>query len=235
MSTREQDFVAQVFVTSTHTPVLFFSSTGMAYKLKVYRLPVGTPQARGKPMINLLPLAADETISTLLPLPEDEDTWDDLFVMFTTAGGNVRRNRLSDFANVKANGKIAMKLGGGDRLVRVRTCTEEDDVLLATRGGKCLRFPVTDVRVFSGRTSTGVRGIRLAEGTRSSPCRRSPTWRRTRRPATPTCRGRRPAAAGRQRLRGPGRGPDPGRGPRRHPGARRPGRARRPGAVRPHP
>ena len=164
MSTREEDFVAQVFVTSTHTPVLFFSSTGMAYKLKVYRLPVGTPQARGKPMINLLPLEAEETISTLMPLPEDESTWDSLFVMFTTASGGVRRNRLSDFSNVKANGKIAMKLDDGDWLVRVRTCTEDDDVLLSTRGGKCIRFPVTDVRVFSGRTSTGVRGIRLAKG-----------------------------------------------------------------------
>ena len=164
MSTREEDFVAQVFVTSTHTPVLFFSSTGMAYKLKVYRLPVGTPQARGKPMINLLPLQAEETISTLMPLPEDETIWDSLFVMFTTASGGVRRNRLSDFSNVKANGKIAMKLDEGDRLVRVRTCTEDDDVLLSTRGGKCIRFPVTKVRVFSGRTSTGVRGIRLAKG-----------------------------------------------------------------------
>jgi DNA gyrase subunit A len=165
MTTREEDVVSQVFVANTHTPVLFFSSRGMAYKLKVYKLPLGTPQARGKAMINLLPLEEGETISTVMPLPEDEETWGDLFVMFATSSGNVRRNRLSDFVDVRANGKIAMKLvDGGDRLVRVRTCSEEDDILLVARGGKCIRFPVTDVRVFSGRTSTGVRGIRLAEG-----------------------------------------------------------------------
>ncbi len=164
MATREQDFVSQVFVANTHTPVLFFSSTGMVYKMKVYRLPLGTPQARGKAMINLLPLQTGETITALMPLPEDEDVWGDLFVMFATASGNVRRNRLSDFTNVMANGKIAMKLDAGDHLVRVRTCTEDDDVVLTTGGGKCVRFPVTDVRVFSGRTSTGVRGIKLADG-----------------------------------------------------------------------
>ena len=164
MRTRDQDFVSQVFVTNTHTPVLFFSSTGIVYKLKVYRLPLGTPQARGKAMINILPLDEGETISTLLPLSEDEDDWNDLFVMFSTATGKVRRNRLSDFVNVKANGKIAMKLDAGDRLVRVRTCTEDDDILLTTRAGKCIRFPVADVRIFVGRESTGVRGIRLAKG-----------------------------------------------------------------------
>ncbi len=166
MSTRDEDFVSQVFVLNTHTPVLFFSSTGQVYKLKVYRLPQGTPQSRGKAMVNLLPLAADETISTIMPLPEDESTWGDSHVIFATASGNVRRNSLSDFTNVKANGKIAMKLDGDDRLVAVRICTEDDDVLLATHGGKCLRFAVNDVRVFSGRTSTGVRGIRLGKGDR---------------------------------------------------------------------
>jgi DNA gyrase subunit A len=163
MATRDEDFVEQVFVVNTHTPVLFFSSTGMVYKIKVYKLPVGTPQARGKALINLLPLDDGETISTLMPLPEDEDSWADLYVMFATASGNIRRNSLSDFTNVKANGKIAMKLAEGDKLVRVRTCTEDDDVLLLASGGKVIRFPVTDVRVFSGRTSTGVRGIRLAK------------------------------------------------------------------------
>ncbi len=164
MSTRDEDFVAQVFVVNTHTPVLFFSSTGIVYKLKVYRLPVGSPQARGKAMINILPLGQGETISTLMPLPEDEDLWGELFVMFATDSGGVRRNRLSDFVNVMANGKIAMKLDPGDSLVRVRTCSEDDDIVLYTRSGKCIRFPVTDVRVFSGRTSTGVRGIKLAKG-----------------------------------------------------------------------
>jgi len=164
MSTHEEDFVSQVFVVNTHTPVLFFSSHGIVYKLKVYKLPLGTPQARGKALINVLPLSDGETITTMMPLPEDEETWSRLFVMFSTASGGIRRNTLSDFSNVKANGKIAMKLDEGDKLIRVRTCTEDDDVLLSARSGKCIRFPVTDVRVFSGRTSTGVRGIRLADG-----------------------------------------------------------------------
>ncbi len=164
MSTRDEDFVSQVFVVNTHTPVLFFSSTGIVYKLKVYKLPLGTPQARGKAMINLLPLDPGETITTLMPLPENEETWGASFVVFATASGKVRRNALSDFTNVMAGGKIAMKLDEGDRLVRVRTFMEDDDILLFTRRGQCIRFPVAEVRVFSGRTSTGVRGVRLAEG-----------------------------------------------------------------------
>jgi len=167
MATREEDFVAQVFVVNTHTPVLFFSSTGIVYKLKVYRLPLGSPTARGKAMINILPLQEGETISTLMPLPEDEETWADLQIVFATAKGQVRRNSLSDFGNVKANGKIAMKFengAAGDRLIRVRTCTEDDDILLSTAGGKCIRFPVAALRVFSSRSSTGVRGIRLGKG-----------------------------------------------------------------------
>ena len=164
MATRDEDFVDQVFVVNTHTPVLFFSSTGIVYRLKVYKLPLGTPQARGKALVNLLPLDEGETITTMMPLPEDEETWSNQFVMFSTASGNVRRNSLSDFTNVMANGKIAMKLNEGDKLVRVRTCTEDDDVLLSAVGGKVIRFPVTAVRVFSGRTSTGVRGMRLSEG-----------------------------------------------------------------------
>ncbi|MBT3306416.1 MAG: DNA gyrase subunit A [Alphaproteobacteria bacterium] len=164
MNTHEEDFVSQVFVVNTHTPVLFFSSNGIVYKLKVYKLPLGTPQARGRALINVLPLSEGETITTMMPLPEDEETWGQLYVMFATASGGVRRNSLSDFSNVKANGKIAMKLNEGDKLIRVRTCTEDDDILLSARSGKCIRFPVTDVRVFSGRTSTGVRGIKLADG-----------------------------------------------------------------------
>jgi len=163
MSTREEDFVSEVFVASTHTPILFFSTTGMVYQMKVYRLPEGSPQARGKAMVNLLPLDEGEKISTVMPLPEDEDSWSTLNVMFATAGGNVRRNLLSDFVNIKSNGKIAMKLDEGDRLVKVQTCDKDNDVLLSTRLGMCIRFPVPDVRVFSGRTSTGVRGIRLAK------------------------------------------------------------------------
>ena len=164
MRTRDEDFVAQVYVVNTHTPVLFFSTTGKVYKLKVYRLPLGTPQARGKALVNLLPLEDGETISTVLPLPDDSAEGENLHVMFATGDGHVRRNALSDFVNVKANGKIAMKLREGDRLVRVRICTPDQDVLLSTRAGKCIRFPVDDVRLFSGRDSVGVRGIRLAEG-----------------------------------------------------------------------
>ena len=163
MATRDEDFVSQVFVVNTHTPVLFFSSTGIVYKLKVYKLPLGTPQARGKAMVNILPLKEGETITTMMPLPEDEESWAELSVMFSTASGNVRRNQLSDFTNVMANGKIAMKLDDGDKLVRVRTCSEDDDVLLSARGGKVIRFPVDAVRVFSSRNSTGVRGMRLGK------------------------------------------------------------------------
>ena len=162
MSTREEDVVSNVFVASTHAPILFFSTRGMVYQLKAWRLPQGTPQARGKAMVNLLPLQDDEAISTVMALPEDKESWETLTVMFATSYGNVRRNNLADFTNIKANGKIAMKLTEGDHLVNVCTCTDGDDVLLAARGGKCIRFRVTDVRVFSGRGSTGVRGMRLA-------------------------------------------------------------------------
>ena len=163
---RDEDFVSSVFVVNTHTPVLFFSSAGMAYKMKVYKLPVGSPQSRGKALVNLLPLAENETITTIMPMPEDEESWNDLHVMFATASGGVRRNSLSDFVSVRANGKIAMKLDDGDSLVSVAACREDQDVLLVAKSGKCIRFPVVDVRVFSSRNSTGVRGIRLQKGDR---------------------------------------------------------------------
>ena len=163
MATKEGDFLEKLFICDTHTPVLFFSSRGMAYRLKVYRLPEATPQARGKALVNLLPLEKGETITTIMPMPEDEAEWQALDIMFATASGGVRRNRLSDFASVMANGKIAMKLDAGDRLVGVETCATGEDVLLAARSGKCIRFPVDEVRVFSGRTSTGVRGMRLGK------------------------------------------------------------------------
>jgi DNA gyrase subunit A len=164
MTTKDEDVVSELFVANTHTPVLFFTSRGMVHRLKVYRLPLGTPTSRGKAFVNLLPLVAGETISAVLPLPEDESHWDELFVMFATSHGTVRRNQLSDFANIRANGLIAMKLDEGEQLIAVHTCTDDQDVLLAGRDGKCIRFPVPDVRVFAGRTSTGVRGIKLAEG-----------------------------------------------------------------------
>ncbi len=164
MATREEDFVNRLFVADTHTPMLFFSSRGMVYKTKVWQLPMSTPQARGKALVNLLPLTSNESITTIMPLPEDESSWESMFIMFATASGNVRRNSLSDFTHVMANGKIAMKLEGADKLVGVSTCSEHDDVLLASRQGKCIRFPTTAVRVFSGRSSVGVRGMMLEKG-----------------------------------------------------------------------
>ena len=167
MATREDDFVSSLFVANTHTPVLFFSSRGIVYKLKVWKLPLGAPQARGKAFVNLLPLGEGETISAVMPMPEDEASWSTLNVMFATARGGVRRNELSDFVSVNQSGKIAMKFEGddsGDRLIGVSVCSEDQDVLLATRNGRSMRFPVTTVRVFQSRASTGVRGIALAEG-----------------------------------------------------------------------
>ncbi|WCL52861.1 DNA gyrase subunit A [Gimibacter soli] len=165
MQTKDEDFLSKVFVANTHTPVLFFSNIGKVYKLKVWRLPLGTPQSKGKAVINLLPLAQGETIATILPLPEDENTWGDFNVMFATAQGNVRRNRLSDFANVLSNGKIAIRFDNDDdKLIGVETCTEDDDVLLAASGGRAIRFKATDVRLFVGRTATGVRGMKFGDG-----------------------------------------------------------------------
>jgi len=161
MQTREEDFVSRLFVANTHTPVLFFSSRGQVYKEKVWRLPLAAPQARGKALINILPLEPGETITTIMPLPEDEKTWAELDVMFATTKGTVRRNKLSDFVDVRRSGIIAMKLSPGEGIVDVQICTEKDDVLLTTAGGQCIRFPVPDVRVFTGRTSMGVRGIAL--------------------------------------------------------------------------
>ncbi|HEX6959451.1 MAG TPA: DNA gyrase subunit A [Ferrovibrio sp.] len=169
MSTKDEDFVTGVFVANTHQPVLFFSNIGRVYRLKVYRLPEGTPQSRGKAFVNLLPLSEGEKITTVLPLPEDETKWGELQVMFATAKGYVRRNALSDFANINVNGKIAMKFEGedaDDSLVSVMPCSDQDDILLASYDGKCVRFPVTDVRTFQSRSSTGVRGMKLAQGDR---------------------------------------------------------------------
>ena len=163
MQTRDEDFVARLFVASTHDPILFFSSTGQVYKEKVWRLPLAAPQARGKALVNMLPLDQGERITTVMPLP-DESTWDDYDIMFATTRGTVRRNKLSDFTNVNRAGKIAMKLDDGDGIVDVQICKETDDTLLTTLNGQCIRFEVTDVRVFKGRDSMGVRGISLGAG-----------------------------------------------------------------------
>ncbi|MGA1804303.1 DNA gyrase subunit A [Rhizobium sp. HT1-10] len=175
MATRDEDFVNRLFVANTHTPVLFFSSRGIVYKEKVWRLPIGTPQSRGKALINMLPLEKGERITTIMPLPEDEKSWENLDVMFSTTRGTVRRNKLSDFIQVNRNGKIAMKLEEeGDEILSVETCQppnadlnlQGDDVLLTTALGQAIRFPVDDVRVFAGRNSIGVRGITMADGDR---------------------------------------------------------------------
>lgn len=165
MATKDEDFVTRLFIASTHTPVLFFSSRGIAYKMKVWRLPLANPQSRGKFLKNLLPLQEGERITSILALPEDEASWADLDVVFATRLGTVRRNKLSDFTQVNRNGKIAMKFDDeSDGIVGVETCTENDDFLLVSALGQCIRFSVTDVRVFKGRDSTGVRGIALADG-----------------------------------------------------------------------
>jgi DNA gyrase subunit A len=164
MQMKDEDFVTRVFVASTHAPILFFSSSGMVYKMKTWRLPAGDPRTKGRALINLFPLEQGETITSVMALPEDERDWDKLDVMFATKSGNVRRNKLSDFVQVNRNGKIAMKPDEGDGIVDVQICSEDDDILLTTANGQCIRFATTEVRVFSGRTSTGNRGVNLADG-----------------------------------------------------------------------
>jgi DNA gyrase subunit A len=165
METKEDDFVIRLFAANTHTEILFFSSTGMAYKQKVWRLPLGAPNARGKALVNILPLQEGERITSVMPLPESEEEREKLNILFATRSGGVRRNMLTDFLSVNRTGKIAMKLESeGDAIVDVQLCSPEDDVLLTTALGQCIRFPVEQVRVFTGRTSTGVRGIKLGPG-----------------------------------------------------------------------
>ena len=166
MATKDDDYVVQVFVANTHTPLLFFSSKGLCYKLKTYKLPEAAAAAKGRPLINLLPLAQGETITAILPVPEEDvarvaESGKEHFLMFATASGTVRRNRMSDFDSIRANGKIAMKLDEGDSLISVMPCNEDQDVFLATYRGRAIRFPVPEIRVFAGRNSTGVRGITL--------------------------------------------------------------------------
>ena len=157
MSTREEDFVNEVFVTNSLTPLLFFSSRGIVYKLKTYKLPIGSPTSRGKALINLLPLKSGEKITTIMPYLQDNKN----NIIFATSNGNVRRNKITDFQNINANGKIAMKLVNDDKLVNVITCEENSSIFLSSRLGKCIRFIAKDIRLFSGRTSIGVRGIKL--------------------------------------------------------------------------
>ncbi len=164
MDVRDEDVTTDIFVTNTHAPILFFSTKGQVYKLKTYKLPLGTPQARGRALVNLLPLAPDEKISTILALPEDEESWKDLNIIFATSTGNIRRNSMDQFKDIRSSGKIAMKLDGEESLVGVRLCKSDDDIMLSTKNGKCIRFQVENLRVFQSRNSTGVRGIKLEKG-----------------------------------------------------------------------
>ncbi|MCP5362024.1 MAG: DNA gyrase subunit A [Hyphomicrobiales bacterium] len=164
MAVRDEDITTQVFISNTHTPMLFFSTAGKVYKLKVYRLPLGNPQSRGRSLMNIFPLIEGETINMVMALPEDETAWETMDIMFATTSGNVRRNKLTDFQNIQSNGKIAMKLEESDALVGVSVCSEDQHVLLASAQGQALRCPVTAVRVFKGRNSVGVRGMKLAKG-----------------------------------------------------------------------
>lgn len=163
-SMRDEDIINQIFVGSTHTPMLFFSNIGQVYSLKLYKLPLGNPQSKGRPIVNILPLKEGERITNIMPMPENQDEWDNLHIMFATAHGNIRRNDLSDFKRIFANGKIAIRLEDDDHLIDVRVCREDEHILLATKAGKALRFPVSSVRVFKSRTSDGVRGMKLAAG-----------------------------------------------------------------------
>jgi DNA gyrase subunit A len=166
MATKEDDVITTLFVANTHTPLLFFTTDGMVYKMKTWRLPMGGRTARGKAMVNVLPISAGTSIAAIMPVDRDEEHWDDLQIVFATSAGDVRRNKLSDFTNVMRNGKIAMDLPEGVSLVNARIASEDDDVMLVTALGRAIRFRATDVRVFAGRKSTGVRGVRLGKGDR---------------------------------------------------------------------
>ena len=161
--TREEDFVVQIFTANTHTPVLFFSTQGLVYRIKAYKIPEGTPASKGKSIFNLLPLKSHHSISSIMPLPEDETEWKKLFVIFVTANGNVRKNSLEDFVNINTSGKIAMKLEETDKIVGVKICQEDQDIMLSTKNGKCIRFMSKKLRLFKGRSSKGIRGIQLKD------------------------------------------------------------------------
>ena len=164
MQTKEEDVVTTLFVANTHTQLLFFTTDGMAYKLKTWRLPQGGRTAKGKAIVNILPIPSGVSVAAIMPVDRPEEEWDDLQIVFATSAGTVRRNRLSDFTNVKSNGKIAMKFedeNEGTRMINARICSDDDDVMLVTNSGRAIRFPTTDVRVFNSRASVGVRGIKL--------------------------------------------------------------------------
>ena len=161
ISTREEDFVVQIFTANTHTPVLFFSTQGLVYKIKAHKIPEGTAVSKGKSIFNILPLKNHHSISSIMPLPEDESEWKNLIVIFATAKGNVRKNTLEDFININNSGKIAMKLDEDDKIIGVKICKDDQDVLLSTQNGKCIRFKSKKLRLFKGRSSKGIKGVKL--------------------------------------------------------------------------
>ena len=164
ITTREEDFVVQIFTANTHTPMLFFSTQGLVYKIKAYKVPEGTSASKGKSIFNILPLKNHHSISSIMPLPEDENEWKNLKIIFVTSKGNIRKNSLEDFININASGKIAMKLSENDKIIGVKICKEDQDILLSTKFGKCIRFMSKKLRLFKGRSSKGIRGMQLAEG-----------------------------------------------------------------------
>ena len=163
ISTREEDFVVQIFTANTHTPVLFFSTQGLVYKIKAHKIPEGTAVSKGKSIFNILPLKSHHSISSIMPLPEDESEWKKLMIVFATSKGNVRKNTLEDFTNINNSGKIAMKLDQDDKIIGVKICKEEEDILLSTQLGKCIRFKSKKLRLFKGRSSKGIKGVQLAD------------------------------------------------------------------------
>ena len=164
ISTREDDFVIQIFTANTHTPVLFFSTQGLVYKIKAHKIPEGTASSKGKSIFNILPLKSHHSISSIMPLPEDEAVWKNLMVIFATEKGNVRKNTLEDFININNSGKIAMKLDEDDKIIGVKICKDDQDILLSTKNGKCIRFKSKKLRLFKGRSSKGIKGIQLNDG-----------------------------------------------------------------------
>jgi len=164
--TRDEDFVVQIFTANTHTPFIFFSSEGLAFKIKAWKIPEGSSSSKGKSLFNILPLKNHQSISSIMPLPEDESLWKNLLVIFVTANGNVRKNSLEDFANINTNGKIAMKLANNDKIVGVKICRDDQDIMMSTKNGKCIRFMAKKIRLFKGRSSKGIRGIQLSDNDR---------------------------------------------------------------------
>ena len=164
ITTRDEDFVVQIFTANTHTPMLFFSTQGLVYKIKAYKIPEGTAVSKGKSIFNILPLKNHHSVSSIMPLPEDESEWKNLKIIFVTSKGNIRKNTLEDFVNINASGKIAMKLSENDKIIGVKICREDQDILLSTKFGKCIRFMSKKLRLFKGRSSKGIRGMQLSEG-----------------------------------------------------------------------